>query len=142
MTPRAAAAALIRERAPAILPLVVAEATAGESSQSYAVDLRQRLTAYLERRIPPWLEALEASDSERGEAISRLLQTDTQAGEHTPPVVILGTVALGYRVMEGEIRTRAAGYGYSAEELWAEVDQLRRKVLEMRREASDSGRVA
>jgi hypothetical protein len=75
-------------------------------------------------------------------AIRRLLQTDTEAGEHIPPVVVLGTVALGYRVMEREIRTRAADYGHSADELWAEVDHLRRTVLEMRREAADGGRVA
>lgn len=139
---RAAAAGLIRESTPAILPRVVAEAAAGDSSETYALDLQRRLTAYLERRIPPWIQALEANDSERPEAIRRLLQTDTEAGEQIPPVVILGTVAIGYRVMEREIRTRAGDYGHSADELWAEVDQLRRSVLEMRREAADGGRVA
>ena len=77
--PRSAAAAFIRERAPAILPRVVEEATAGESSDKYAGDLQRRLTAYLERRIPPWLEALEASNSERPDAIRRLLRTDAEA---------------------------------------------------------------
>ncbi|TMC69461.1 MAG: hypothetical protein E6J13_11370 [Chloroflexi bacterium] len=140
--PRSAAAAFIRERAPAILPRVVEEATAGESSDKYAGDLQRRLTAYLERRIPPWLEALEASNSERPDAIRRLLRTDAEAGEHIPPVVLLGTVALGYRVMESEIRSRTAADEYSAEELWAEVDLLRRTVVEARRDANDSGRVA
>jgi len=139
---RVAAAALVRDSLPVILPRVVADAAAGDSSETYALDLQRRLSAYLERRIPPWIQALEASDSQRPDAIRRLLQTDTEAGEHIPPVVVLGTVALGYRVMEREIHTRAADYGYSADELWAEVDQLRRTVLEMRREAADGGRVA
>lgn len=125
-----------------ILPRVVAEAAAGDASEGEALDLQRRLTAYLERRIPPWLDALEAGSSDRPDAIRRLLRTDVEAGEEIPPVVLLGTVAIGYRFMEGEIRVHAGAYGHSAEELWAEVDLLRRTVLEMRRDLSDGGRVA
>jgi hypothetical protein len=141
-TPRAAAAALIRERAPIILPRVVADAAAGDASERDSLDLQRRLTAFLERRIPPWVEALEADNTERRDAIGRLLQTDAAAGEHIPPVVLLGTVAIGYRVIEAEIRAKADIYGYSPDEIWAEVDLLRRTVLEVRRGASDGGRVA
>ena len=141
-TPRAAAAALIRECAPVILPRVVADAAAGDASERDTLDLQRRLTAFLERRIPPWVEALEADNGQRRDAIGRLLQTDAAAAEHIPPVVLLGTVAIGYRVIEVEIRARADAYGYSPEELWAEVDLLRRTVADMRRGASDGGRVA
>ena len=141
-TPRAAAAALIRERAPVILPRVVADAAAGDASEKDTVVLQRRLTTFLERRIPLWVEALEAGDSERRDAIRRLLRTDEAAGEHIPPVVLLGTVAIGYRVIEAEIRVKADPSGYSADELWAEVDLLRRTVLEIRRETSEGGRVA
>ena len=48
----------------------------------------------------------------------------------------------GYRVIEAEIRAKADIYGYSPDEIWAEVDLLRRTVLEIRRGASDGGRVA
>jgi hypothetical protein len=141
-TPRAAAAALLRDRAPAILPLVVADAAAGGSSERETLDLQRRLTAFLQRRIPPWVEALEADNAERRVAIARLLQLDAAAAEHIPPVVLLGTVAIGYRVIEAEIRAKADLYGYAAAELWAEVDLLRRTVLDVRRGASDGGRVA
>jgi hypothetical protein len=141
-TPRAAAAALIRERAPQILPRVIADAAAGATPESYTRDLEQRLSSFLERRIPPWVDALEATDAERRAAVRRLIETDTVAGEQIPPVVLLGTVAIGYRVIESEIRATANAYGYSADELWAEVDLLRRTVLEMRRDLADGGRVA
>jgi hypothetical protein len=141
-TPRAAAAALIRERAPVILPRVVADAAAGATPESYTRDLQQRLSEFLERRIPPWVDALEASDAERPDAVRRLIETDTVAGEQIPPVVLLGTVAIGYRVIESEIHATAHAYGYSADELWAEVDLLRRTVIEMRRNLADGGRVA
>jgi hypothetical protein len=141
-TPRAAAAALLRDRAPAILPVVVADAAAGDSSERETLDLQRRLTAFLQRRIPPWVEALEADNAERRVAIARLLQLDAAAAEHIPPVVLLGTVAIGYRVIEAEIRAKADLYGYAAAELWAEVDLLRRTVLDVRRGASDGGRVA
>jgi hypothetical protein len=141
-TPRAAAAAFIRERSPVLVPRVVADAAAGDASERSSLDLRRRLSAFLERRIPPWVEALEANNSERRDAIRRLLQTDAAAGEHIPPVVLLGTVAIGYRVIEAEIRARADVYGYSPDEIWAEVDLLRRTVVEIRRGASDGGRVA
>jgi hypothetical protein len=141
-TPRAAAAALLRDRAPAILPLVVADAAAGDSSERETLDLQRRLTAFLQRRIPPWVDALEADTSRRRDAIGRLLQTDVAAAEHIPPVVLLGTVAIGYRVIEAEVRAKAETYGYSPDELWAEVDLLRRTVADMRREISDGGRVA
>lgn len=141
-TPREAAAALIRERASAILPRVVADAAAGDTSERDTLDLQRRLTTFLERRIPPWVEALEADHSQRPDAIGRLLQTDAAAAEHIPPVVLLGTVAIGYRVIEAEIRAKADAYGYSPDELWAEVDLLRRTVVDMRRGISDGGRVA
>jgi len=140
-TPRAAAAALLRDRAPVILPHVVADAAAGEASARGTLDLQRRLTTFLERRIPPWVGALEADNSERPDAIVRLLQTDVAAGEHIPPVVLLGTVAIGYRVIEAEIRLKADAYGFSADELWSEVDLLRRSVIEMRRGTFD-GQVA
>jgi hypothetical protein len=141
-TPRAAAAALLRDRASAILPLVVADAAAGDSSERETLDLQRRLTAFLQRRIPPWVDALEADNADRRVAIARLLQLDAAAAEHIPPVVLLGTVAIGYRVIEAEIRAKADLYGYAAAELWAEVDLLRRTVLDVRRGASDGGRVA
>ena len=108
-----------------MLPRVIADAAAGERDSA---DLQRRLTAYLERRIPPWVHALEADNAERDDAIQALLQIDAIAGEEIPPVVLLGTVAIGYRVFEGEVRTNAEGYGYSADELWSEVDLLRRTV--------------
>jgi hypothetical protein len=141
-TARAAAAALLRDSAPAILPRVVADAAAGDASERETLDLQRRLTAFLERRIPPWVDALEAESSQRRDAIGRLLQTDAAAAEHIPPVVLLGTVAIGYRVIEAEVRAKADSYGYSPEVLWAEIDLLRRTVVDMRRESSDGGRVA
>jgi len=135
-TPRAATAALIRARAAAIVPRVVAEATASEGKATDA-ELERRLTAFLERRIPLWVQALEADDGERPTAIRRLLRTDADAGEQIPPVVLLGTVAIGYRLIESEIRSRAAEYGFSHEALWAEMDLLRRSVGEMRRRFAD-----
>ena len=102
-TPRAAAAALLRELAKVILPRVVAEATAGATSESETLDLQRRLAAFLERRIPPWVDALAADNSERRDAIRRLIETDAAAAG-IPPVVLLGTVAIGYRVIEAEIR--------------------------------------
>lgn len=105
-TPRVAAAALVRARAAAIVPRVVAEATAGDRKTSDSIELVGRLTAYLERRIPLWVQALEADDRERATAIRRLLRADADAGEEIPPVVLLGTVAIGYRMIESEIRAR------------------------------------
>jgi hypothetical protein len=136
-TPRAAAAALVRASAAAIVPRVVAEATAGDRKMSESMELEHRLTAYLERRIPLWVQALEADDQERATAIRRLLRTDVDAGEQIPPVVLLGTVAIGYRLIEAEIRARAAEYGFPHEALWAEMDILRRTVGEMRRRFAD-----
>jgi len=136
-TPRASAAALIRERAPVIVPRVIAEASSGDLQRKDTVGLEQRLTAYLERRIPLWVQALEADDTERVRAIQRLLRSDAEAGENIPPVVLLGTVAIGYRLIESEIRTRAAEYGFSAEALLSEMDLLRRTVGEMRRRLGD-----
>ena len=104
-TPRAAAAALIRAHASAIVPRVVAEATAGDRKAT-DIELERRLTAFLERRIPLWVQALEADDRERVIAIRRLLRTDADAGEQIPPVVLLGTVAIGYRLIESEMRAR------------------------------------
>jgi len=138
-TPRAAAAALIRERTPAILPRVVAEAAAGDASELDTLELQRRLTGFLERGSPRWVEAREADNSRRREAILRLLQIDEVAGEQIPPVVLLGTVAIGYRVIESEIRSQTDAYGYSADELWGEVDLLRRTVVEIRRGVSDGG---
>jgi hypothetical protein len=140
-TPRAAAAALLSERAPVILPRVVAEATAGGISERDSLDLNRRLTAFLERRIPIWVEALGAEDGDRRDAIGRLIDIDVVAGERIPPVVLLGTVAIGYRVIEGEIR-KAGAHEFSPDEIWAEVDLLRRTVNETRRELSGGGRVA
>src|ERR1700716_3966026 len=114
-SPRAAAAALVRQRVSAILPLVIAEATSGNRPGEESAELQRRLAAYLERRIPLWVQALEADDAERAPAIDRLLRTDAEAGANIPPVVLLGTVAIGYRLIESEIRTHASEYGYSAE---------------------------
>src|SRR2546423_10994911 len=139
--PRTAGAALIRARAPAIVPRVIAEATAGDRKAT-DIELERRLTAYLERRIPLWVQALEADDEERAAAIRRLLRTDAEAGENIPPVVLLGTVAIGYRLIESEIRIRASDFGFSAEALWAEMDLLRRTVGEMRRRLGDGESVA
>ncbi|TME30954.1 MAG: hypothetical protein E6I66_08380 [Chloroflexi bacterium] len=140
-TPRAAAAALIRAHASAIVPRVVAEATAGDRKAT-DIELDRRLTAFLERRIPLWVQALEADDRERVIAIRRLLRTDADAGEQIPPVVLLGTVAIGYRLIESEIRSRAGEYGFSHEALWAEMDLLRRSVGEMRRRSADDAGAA
>ena len=140
-TPRAAAAALIRAHASAIVPRVVAEATAGDRKAT-DIELERRLTAFLERRIPLWVQALEADDRERPTAIRRLLRADADAGEQIPPVVLLGTVAIGYRMIESEIRAGAAEYGYPHEALWAEMDLLRRTVGEMRRRSADDAGAA
>jgi hypothetical protein len=141
-TPRAAAAALVRQHASSIVPRVVADATAGDRQTSESIELERRLTAYLERRIPLWVQALEADDKERAAAIRRLLRTDAEAGENIPPVVLLGTVAIGYRLIESEIRIHASDFGFSAEALWAEMDLLRRTVGEMRRRLADGESVA
>jgi hypothetical protein len=139
-TPRVAAAALVRARAGVLVPQVVAEATAGDRKTSDSIELERRLTGYLERRIPLWVQALESDDRERETAIRRLLRADADAGEQIPPVVLLGTVAIGYRLIESEIRVRAEEYGFSHEALWAEMDLLRRTVGEMRRRfAGDEG---
>lgn len=124
-----------------ILPRVVAEAAAGDDSED-ELELRRKLKTFLDRRIPRWIDALEAANGERPEAIRRLVETDMAAGEHIPPVVLLGTVAIGYRVIEAEVRVKADSYGFSADELWAEVHLLRRTVLDMRRDVSGGGRVA
>jgi hypothetical protein len=137
-TPRLAAAALVRARAGVLVPQVVAEATAGDRKTSDSIELERRLTAYLERRIPLWVQALESDDRERATAIRRLLRADADAGEQIPPVVLLGTVAIGYRLIESEIRARAAEYGFSHEALWAEMDLLRRTVSETRRRLADN----
>jgi hypothetical protein len=126
---------LLSERASEILPRIVAEATAGGNAERDALDLPRRLTSFLERRIPPWVEALGAEDGERRGAIGRLLDTDAVAGERIPPVVLLGTVAIGYRVIHAEIR-KADGSEFSADEIWAEVDRFRKAVVDMRRELS------
>ena len=139
---RAAAAAFIRERVPAILPRVMAEAVAGDASSVDPARTRRLLTEYLERRIPLWLVALAANDEQREEAIARLLRMDEEAGIDVPPVVVLGTVAIGYRVIEQELREHAAGHGHSADELWGEVDTLRCRVIARRRSISDRGEVA
>ena len=141
-TPRAAAAALVRQHASAIVPRVVADATAGDRQTSESIELERRLTTHLERRIPLWVQALEADDQERAAAIRRLLRTDAEAGENIPPVVLLGTVAIGYRLIESEIRIRASDFGFSAEALWAEMDLLRRTVGEIRRRFADGESVA
>jgi hypothetical protein len=142
MERRAAAAAFIRERASAIMPRVIAEAIVGDASSVDPARTRRLLTEYLERRIPLWLVALAANDEQRDEAIARLLRVDEEAGIDVPPVVVLGTVAIGYHVMEQELRAHAADYGYSADELWGEVDTLRRRVIARRRSISDRGEVA
>jgi hypothetical protein len=141
-TPRVAAAALVRASAAAIVPRVVADATATDRKTSDSIELERRLTAYLERRIPLWVQALEADDRERATAIRRLLRTDADAGEQIPPVVLLGTVAIGYRLIESEIRAHAPEYGFSHEALWSEMDLLRRTVGEMRRRLGDDESVA
>ena len=123
------------------MPQVIAAATS-DGQESEALDLERRLTAYLERRVPPWTQALEADDVERTEAIQRLLRVDAEAGESIPPVIVLGTVAIGYRLIEAEIRMRAPEFGYPAEVLWGELELLRRKVAEMRRRLSDGESVA
>ena len=139
---RAAAAALVRQHVSAIVPRVVADATAGDRETRESTELARQLTSYLERRIPLWVQALEADDHEREPAIRRLLRTDAEAGENIPPVVLLGTVAIGYRLIESEIRARATDYGFSAEALWAEMDLLRRTVGELRRRFADGESVA
>jgi hypothetical protein len=136
-SPRLAAAALVRQWAPALVPRVIADATSGDRPGRESVELERRLTAYLERRVPLWVQALEADDAERPMAVRRLLRTDAEAGESISPVVLLGTVAISYQLIESEIRRRAAEYGYSAEAVWAEVDLLRRNVAEMRRQLPD-----
>jgi hypothetical protein len=141
-TPRVAAAALIRARAAAIVPQVVAEATEGDRKTSESLELERQLTAYLERRIPLWVQALEAEDRERVAAVRRLLREDADAGRQIPPVVLLGTVAIGYRLIESEIRGRAAEYGFSPEALWFEMDLLRRTAGEMRRRPADDAGAA
>ncbi len=142
MERRAAAAALIRERVPAILPRVVAEAIAGDASSVDLARTRRLLTEYLERRVPSWLQALAASDEQRDHAITRLLRIDEEAGVDVPPVVVLGTVAIGYHVIEQELRVQASAYGYTADELWAEVDMLRLLVAARRQAMADRGEVA
>jgi hypothetical protein len=141
-TPRVAAAALVRASAAVIVPRVVAEATAGDRKTSETMELERRLTSYLERRIPLWVQALEADDAERVTAVRRLLREDADAGEQIPPVVLLGTVAIGYRLIESEMRGRAAEYGFSYEALWSEMDVLRRTVGEMRRRFADDAGAA
>jgi hypothetical protein len=130
--PRLVAADIIRERAPEILPRVVAAAVAGDASSSDAAGTKRLLTEYLEARMPPWLGALAAADEHRDEAIDRLIRIDERAGAKVPPVVLLGTIAIGYRVIEDELRARAPAYGCSADELAAEVDAFRRRVIATR----------
>ena len=52
------------------------------------------------------------------------------------------TVAIGYRLIESVMRTRAAEYGFPHEALWAEMDLLRRTVSETRRRSSDGAGAA
>jgi hypothetical protein len=139
---RPVAADIIRERAPEILPRVVAEAIAGDASSADAAGTKRRLTEYLEARMPPWLSALASRDEDRDEAIDSLIRIDERAGANVPPVVLLGTIAICYRVIEEEVRERAAAHGYSADELWAEVDAFRRRVIATRLGSSDRGEVA
>jgi len=139
--PRVAVAALVRQRASVIVPRVISDATA-DRQRSDSLELQRRLTAYLERRLPLWVQALEADDMERPAAVMRLLRGDAEAGEDIPPVVLLGTIAIGYRLIESEIRERASEYGFSAQALWAEMDLLRRTVGEMRRQQGDGESVA
>jgi len=142
MERRAAAAAFIRERTSAIMLRVIAEAIAGDASSVDPARTRRLLTEYLERRVPSWLQALAASDEQREHAITRLLRIDQEAGVDVPPVVVLGTVAIGYHVIEQELRVHASAYGYSADELWAEIDTLRRLVTARRQAMADRGEVA
>jgi hypothetical protein len=121
---------------------VVAEAVAGDAPIADATTMSRRLTDFLQSRIPPWLEALAAPDEDRDEAIDRLIQIDERAGGSVPPVVLLGTIALGYRAMEQELRARAAAHGHSADELWAEVDAFRRRVIATRLGSAEEGEVA
>ncbi len=139
--PRVAVAALVRQRASAIIPRVISDATS-DRNRSDSLELQRRLTAYLERRLPLWVQALEADDTERPLAIKRLLRSDAESAENIPPVVLLGTIAIGYRLIESEIRQHAPGYGFSAEVLWAEMDLLRRTVGEMRRRLGEGESVA
>jgi hypothetical protein len=141
-TARRAAAEFIKGRAPALLPRVVAEAVAGDASSVDRNETERRLSVYLERRIPPWLAALSATDDRREEAIARLLRMDEEAGAEIPPVVVLGTIAIGHRVIEAELRASPAIDGYTAEDLWAEVDALRRRMVAARQRAVDQGEVA
>ncbi|HTD63617.1 MAG TPA: hypothetical protein VK732_02650 [Verrucomicrobiae bacterium] len=131
----------MRRRASVIVPRVTSDATS-DRQPSDRLELQRRLTAYLERRLPLWVQALEADDVERPAAIMRLLRGDAEAGEDIPPVVLLGTIAIGYRLIESEIRERASEYGFSAQALWAEMDLLRRMVGEMRRQQGDDESVA
>ncbi len=139
--PRVAVAALVRQRASAIVPRVISDATS-DRNRTDSLELQRRLTAYLERRLPLWVQALEADDTERPLAIKRLLRSDAESAEDIPPVVLLGTIAIGYRLIESEIRQQAPGYGFSAEALWAEMDLLRRTVGEMRRRLGEGESVA
>src|SRR5207247_9204786 len=107
MERRAAAAAFIRERTSAIMPRVIAEAIAGDASSVDPARTRRLLTEYLERRVPSWLQALATSDEQREHAITRLLRIDQEARVDAPPVVVLGTVALGYPVIGRDLPARA-----------------------------------
>src|SRR5438477_540103 len=71
--PRVAVAALVRRRASVIVPRVTSDATS-DRQPSDRLELQRRLTAYLERRLPLWVQALEADDVERPAAIMRLLR--------------------------------------------------------------------
>jgi hypothetical protein len=139
---RRAAAAFIRERTAAIMPRVIAEAVAGDASSVDPERTRRLLSEYLERRMPSWLVALAANDDKRDQAITRLLRIDEEAGVEVPPVVVLGTIAIGYRVIEQELREHASEYGRSPDDLWAEVDALRRQVSARRQSMTDRGEVA
>ena len=139
--PRVAVAALVRQRASTLIPRVISDATS-DRNRSDSLELQRRLTAYLERRLPLWVQALEADDTDRPLAIKRLLRSDAESAENIPPVVLLGTIAIGYRLIESEIRQQAPGYGFSAEALWAEMDLLRRTVGEMRRRLGEGESVA
>ena len=57
-------------------------------------------------------------------------------------MVLLGTVAIGYRLIESVMRARAGEYGFPHEALWAEMDLLRRSVGEMRRRSADDAGAA
>ena len=121
---------------------MIAEAIAGDASSVDPARTQRLLTEYLERRIPSWLVALAASDEQRDQAITRLLRIDEEAGVDVPPVVVLGTIAIGYRVTEQDLREHASEYGHSADDLWAEVDALRRLVAARRQSMADRGEVA